>query len=129
MANRYFNDKANVIGGGRVCIMGSFAPNGASAVDPTQTKGRGFTVARTGAGVFTISFDDIFVDFLAFDASVQLSAIADLKAQFGAFTVGTATTKSTLVLNILAVAVATDIAANAQNRVHFRAWFRKSTAI
>lgn len=127
MANRYGNFNPKTIGGERWCIHGSFAPNGGSAIDNTQNKGRGFTVARTGAGQYTISLDDIWVDYHSFTHSVQLNAVADIKMQqTGAITQGTASTKTTLVLSALAVATPTDIAANANNRVHFNLWVKNT---
>ena len=39
-------------------IVGSFAPNSSSAVSGSSRKGLGWSVARTSAGLFTITFAD-----------------------------------------------------------------------
>lgn len=42
---------------GVLTVVGAFRPNGSSAVDNTLNKGKGFTVARTSAGLFTVTLD------------------------------------------------------------------------
>jgi len=123
MANRIFSDVQALIKK-PVIIAGAFRPNGTSAVDNTLNKGIGFSVARTNAGIFTITLEDSYPGLISADASVQLNAVADLKAQWGAIDVVTA---KTLVLNILAVATATDIASHANNWVHFTLMLKNST--
>jgi len=44
--------------GGRVLLTGSFRPNGASGIVAASQKGQGYTVARTSAGLYTITLDD-----------------------------------------------------------------------
>ena len=39
-----------------VTVRGSFVPNGSSAIDNTQNRGRGWTVAYTTTGVYTVTF-------------------------------------------------------------------------
>src|SRR3990172_8848091 len=48
-----------------VVVKGSFAPNGGSAIDATKNKGRGFSVARTGAGLFLITFEQVGYDLVS----------------------------------------------------------------
>lgn len=52
------NDFMQTLGRNKVTICGSFVPNGASAIDNTQNKGKGFTVAYTSTGVYTVTFTD-----------------------------------------------------------------------
>ena len=122
MADRNF-DYVQTLGKGRKVIAGSFLPNGASAItaDPLWN---GFTVARTGVGQYTITLTDAYVAILSAQCSLGLNAVADLKMQWGAIDVVSA---KTLVLSALAVATPTEIAANANNRVHFELWLRNTT--
>ena len=106
------------MGKGIKIISGSFAPNGASAVSAASVKGKGFSVARTGAGVFTITLQDAYVALLAGHCTLQLAVAADQYVQLGAIDVVTA---KTVVINAwdISDAALADIAANAGNRIHF----------
>lgn len=117
MANRNF-DFLQALGKGVKVIAGSFAPNGASAVAATSRKGKGFSVARTSAGLFTITLQDAYTAMLSADVSLQLAAADDKFVQVGAVDVVTAKTIQIRVWDISDGAVA-DVAANANNRIHF----------
>ena len=113
---------------GLIEVGGSFAPNGASAIDQTQNKGNttGWSVAYTSAGTYTITFTDKWTAApIAIVGSLQLAAADDKFLQAGTFTAATNTTAATLVLRVWDVsgAAATDVAANANNRVNFRCTF------
>ncbi len=101
---------------GTVKIEGSFAPNGSSALVASSTFGKGFSVAYTSTGLFTITLTDKYKKMIAANLTAQLSAAADIKLQLGTVDVVTA---KTIQIRSLAVATLTDIAANANNRVHF----------
>jgi hypothetical protein len=105
----------------------SFAPNGASALVATGVKGKGVTVARTSAGLFTITFANGYVDLICATATAQLATAADINAQIGTYTAPTATASATLTVRLIAVATETDVAANANNRVNVRCTFAKSS--
>jgi len=117
MANRNF-DFMQALGKGVKLVSGSFAPNGAGAVSSASVKGKGFTVARTGVGVFTITLQDSYIALLSCSADLQLVAPDDKILQFGAIDVVTA---KTIVLNVYDIsgAALADIAANAANRINF----------
>lgn len=102
-------------------VVGSFAPAGTGAV--TSVKGKGFTVSRTGVGVFLITFQDAWADLVSGRASVQLNALADTDAILGPYVAAS----KTLNIFIKTAGVAADIAANANNRVHFEITFRNSS--
>lgn len=104
-------------------IEGSFAPNGVGAVDAASNEGLGFSVARTGVGVFVITFKEKFQSLIALSCNLQLSALADTDVQFGAMDLSA----KTLTLRVKTAGVAADIAANAANRIHFCATFRNNT--
>lgn len=117
MANRNF-DFIQALGKGVKVISGSFAPNGSSAVASTSVKGKGFSVARTSQGLFTITLQDAYVALLAADASLQLASADDKFLQIGAVDVVSAKTVQIRVWDVSDAALA-DVAANAGNRINF----------
>lgn len=125
MANRNF-DFVQALGKGIKVIAGSFAPNGGSAVDAASIKGKGFSVARTSAGLFTVTLQDAYVACLAAHADLQLAAADDKFVQVGAVDVVTAKTFEIRVWDISGAAVA-DVAAAAGNRIHFTLVLSNST--
>lgn len=123
MANRNF-DFVQTLGKGRVVISGSFRPNGSSAIDNTLNTGSGFTVAYTSTGLYTITLADSYVALVSANATFAMNAATDVVPQWGAIDVVTA---KTLVLRSLAGSSVTDIASNANNRVHFTLVLRNTT--
>ena len=105
-------------------IAGSFKPNGSSAVANTDNTGTGFTVARSGTGSFTVTLDAKYPGLLSGQCSLALNAVADSKVQFGAIDVASA---KTVVINVITTASAADIAANANNRIHFCLMLRNTS--
>lgn len=105
-------------------IAGSFAPAGTGAV--TDVKGRGFTVARTGTGEFTVTLEDKYVELLDAQTTLQLATAADQYAQLGAIDVVSAKTVVINVWDVSGAAVA-DVAADANNRVNFCLMLRNSS--
>ena len=97
-------------------VCGSFKPNGSSAVAAADNTGAGWTVARGGVGIFTVTLGDKYPGILSATCSVALSAVADTLVQFGAIDVASA---KTLVINVITGGSAADIAVNAANRIHF----------
>lgn len=98
-----------------VVIAGSFAPNGSSAVSASSREGCGFTVARTSAGLFTITLADKFTALISATATTQLATAADMTAQVGDVDLSA----KTIQVRTLVGATETDIAADAGNRVNF----------
>ena len=105
-------------------IAGSFKPNGSSAVANADNTGTGFTVARGGTGSFTVTLDDKYPGLLSGQCSLALNAAADSKVQFGAIDVASA---KTVIINVITTASAADIAANANNRIHFCLMLRNTS--
>jgi len=105
-------------------VCGSFCPNGSSAVDNDSNTGTGFTVARGGTGSFTVTLDAIYPGLLSGQCSLALNAAADSKVMFGAIDVVTA---KTVIINVITTASAADIAANANNRIHFCLFLRNTS--
>ena len=100
-------------------IMGSFAPNGVLTVVASSRKGCGWSVARTSAGLFTITFTDKYNNLLCFQHSIRHPTAIDLKTQAGVYTAA----NKTITIAVLAIAVATDVTADANARIDFVAWF------
>jgi hypothetical protein len=107
-----------------VIIAGSFAPNGSSAVSASSNKGLGWSVARTSAGLFTITFANKYADLVSVQAVLQLATGADQYVQVGTYTAASKTLEIR-VWDASDAAVA-DVAANANNRINFVCFFRNS---
>lgn len=108
-----------------IVIHGSFAPNGSSAVSSASNKGKGWSVARTGAGEFTITFGAAYPDLQSFQTTLQLATPDDKFLVAGTYS-STAKTIKVTVWDVSGAA-ATDVAADANNRIHFVACFRNTT--
>ena len=104
-------------------VCGSFKPNGSSAVAAADNTGAGWTVARGGVGIFTVTLGDKYPGILSATCSVALSAVADTLVQFGAIDVASA---KTLVINVITGGSAADIAVHASNRIHFCLFLRNT---
>jgi hypothetical protein len=124
MANRNLTH-AQVLNRGEVVICGSFAPNGTDAVDAASNTGTGWSVARTGVGIFVVTLQDKWVGLFSAQVSVQLSSGGARAAQLGDIDVASA--KTVLIRTVGADGSPADIDANANNRIHFVLRLRNST--
>lgn len=122
MADRNF-DFVKALGKGRTIVCGSFLPNGAGSpvADPAWL---GFTVTWVSTGLWTITLTDSYAAIVSAHATIAMNAATDVVPQWGAIDV---VTNKTLALRSLAVAAVTDIAANANNRVHFTLILRNTS--
>ena len=66
-----------------VLIAGSFRPNGATGILKSSGKGAGYTVARSGAGLYTITFTDPLTDLKSIVGSARDADGQPLVVQFG----------------------------------------------
>lgn len=124
MANRQL-EKIWGLGKDYVVVAGSFAPNGSSAIAATSNKGKGYSVAYTSTGLYTITFTDAYSDLISFMPMLQLATGADTFLQVGTYT---AAAKTITIRNWdVSDAAVADIAANANNRINFVAVFRNSS--
>lgn len=103
--------------------IGSFAPNGAGAVDQSSIEGPIGAVARTGVGVFEVTLNDLHPGLMAAFAAVMLNALADTDVQLGAWVPAT----KKLIVRVKTAGVAADIAANANNRIQLMLVFRETS--
>lgn len=106
-----------------VYIEGSFAPD--TANPPTTVRGKGFTVARSGAGTFVVTLDQVYPELVSGVATLQLNAADDKYAQLGAVDLA----NRTVVIRVwdASGAAATDVAANANNRINFSLCLKTSS--
>jgi hypothetical protein len=104
-------------GNAEYVVAGSFAPAGTGA--PTDVYGTGFTVVRTSAGLFTVTLTNPAIRIRGGTVSLQKAAAADTHAEFGTTAVSAATPTFQIRVFDSATATETDIAADANNRVHF----------
>ena len=102
----------------RVC--GSFLPNGSSAVATTYGA-VGWTVARTGAGVFRVTFTFPFNNFICVTLGLTTDqTTADQQLHASALTVPTSSANGYFDITYRLAAVATDITASgALRRINF----------
>jgi len=112
-------------GNHEVILSGSFAPAGAGA--PTAVYGTGFTVARTSAGLFTLTLTDRFVRLRAGLCQLQLATLDTWFAQLGSVDVATNGTVQIRVID--ETATVTDVSADANNRVHFCLHLSRDTSV
>lgn len=109
----------------RVVMFGSFAPNGSSALDEDDFKGdRGWTAEYISTGLYRVTFSDTYEDLVYFGSKLQLATGADQQTQEGSW-VAASRTQDVRVWDASDAAVK-DIAANANNRIHFIAVFRNT---
>lgn len=121
MASRLWKQQVYHLIPNLTIITGSFAPSGTSS--PTTvlpSTNAGFTVERTGVGQFTITLSDSYPLLISAQVSLQLNSADDKIIQLGAIDV---TSTKTIIMQVLDNAAGTitasDISANANNRIHF----------
>lgn len=124
MANRLFKQFSGTLDQGLVLLQGSFAPAGSGA--PTTVKGKGFSVARTSTGLFTLTLQDKYAHLIAGLVTLQLASGGDQIVQLGSVDVSSARTVQIRVWDISGAAVA-DISADANNRINFCLLLKNST--
>lgn len=125
MANRIMYD-LQCLNRDIVVMAGSFAPNGSSAVSAASNKGFGWSVARSGAGTFTITLQDSYQYLLAAQANLQLASADDKMCVIGSSDVASAKTVVIFVQDVSDNS-ATDVAADANNRINFVLYLANSS--
>lgn len=124
MASRNLFKFQGFIPGG-VIIAGRFKPNGSSAMDQTETYGRGFTVAYTSTGLYTITFTDKYNQLISFVPSLAEGTAGDQYVIGGTYT-ASAKTMTIQAWDVSGAALA-DIAAATNNYISFIAVFMNSS--
>jgi hypothetical protein len=125
MAMNRILDLVRGVGKGYTVVAGSFAPNNTSAIAATSNKGTGWSVARTSAGLYTITFKNVGYELVTALTSLQLATKDDKFLQIGSYSAA----NKTLEIRVWDVSGAdvADVAENANNRVHFLCIFRASS--
>jgi hypothetical protein len=80
---RYAADPFRVIGKDRTMVHGCFRPNGATGIVTGSKKGVGFSVARTSAGLYTITLDSTWPALISASAKVRSADGNHINAVFG----------------------------------------------
>ena len=90
----------------------------------SDIKGKGFTAVKSGTGIVTVTFDDVWPDLLSAIVTLQLGTASDQFAQVGVYSASA----KTLILNIWDVS-GTALANPANSgRLNFRCTFQNTTA-
>ena len=77
------------LGKRRYLLIGQFSPNGASTIaTPTQFTA-GFTVARTGTGVFVVTLNDFWLRITPMFQNLTTATVQDIAVQSTAVSLGT----------------------------------------
>lgn len=106
-------------------IEGSFQPNGSGAV--TLARGVGFTVARAGVGVFTVTITRPFAQFVTAFADKSSDETAASQVRCGGFTLPTASANGSFTITHLVAAAAADVTASgALRRINFECTLAES---
>lgn len=98
-----------------------FRPQATAA--PIKDRGNNVAVARTGVGVFTITFSDKPQNFAGIEVSVGNNLANDFRVTGAGYVPSTGVLTVTCFADKTTAAVAADIAANAANIVWLRAKF------
>jgi hypothetical protein len=111
---------------GYLRVAGSFQGAGAASPAAANSKGRGWSVARTSVGLYTITFSTVMGDLISALATVQVS-----DADFGIASFGDSASKTlqlrTFMAATTAAPVLADLADDANERVSFEILFRKTS--
>ena len=119
-----------ILGVGRAVIAGRFFPQGTSPVVNTTNKGKGYTITRTAsAGIYTVTFDDKYVDLVHFGGTAQTTDGLSWTVSFGTYTVPTTTAPATMELFTRRGGVLLDLPADPNNSVAFWFTFRNSSVV
>ena len=113
MANRTFNDVQALNKFGKI-IAGVFEIAAGGAVSGVNI-GKGFTVAKSGTGEYTVTLADKYNGLISGQVQVEAAVNVDLVGQITSHDVAAASPN--IVISLLAAAVATDPAA--VTKVHF----------
>lgn len=119
MGGRIWNRPAKQANREAVELDGIFFPNGAGAVDNTANLGNWFTVARTAAGLFTVTLAAGINPPVCIKSICGLSKAAGADLGVEIYELWDATTRTIKIRLATAAGVDTDLAANADNAISF----------
>lgn len=124
MASRWF-PPLGILGIGRVEIAGRFFPNGAQSTGTLMAiKGKGFTAKYTATtGIFLLTFEDKFVDFMGFYGTPQNAATEDWTVLGSTYDASA----STILVHTRRAGSLDVMSAGANNSISFRCLFSNSS--
>lgn len=118
-------DFMQTLGRNKTMICGSFVPNGAGAIDNSLNTGKGFTVAYTAAGRYTVTFSDEYGKCMSAHASLvqatrtQTVEVESIDPQAPTMVIHSSNLDGAAWSNV-------DVTAAAGTRIHFTAHFDDS---
>lgn len=124
MADRIFHNMQSY-SRGTIYLAGAFRPNGSSAVDNDLNKGHGFTVARSATGVYDVTIEDSFTDFVSIMCNLSHATLADEYVRPG--TIDIANNTFEILAHDGATPAALDIASDVDTFIHFLAILKNTS--
>jgi len=125
MASRVFRD-VQALNPETKIIAGSFKTNASSDPVAADNTGKGWSVARSGTGLWTVTLEDTYPALISGQLTLQHNAAGDHKLAFGAIDVVSA---KTVVIRNNTGSSAADLAVNANNRIHFVLFLRNTDIV
>lgn len=87
----------------QLIVAGTFRPNGSSAIAAANNKGFGWSVARTGTGVYTVTLDERLPDHVAFHVNARTTTTThEILAQISAYSAANKTITIRTFRNVIA---------------------------
>lgn len=125
MANRYYKDPQTP-NQALILSPGVFSLSAAAAVIAGTNVGLGWSVAKTGTGLYTVTFQDNFFACLGITTTIETTGTNAIWTRVNSFTLGSSTAGATVVIGTVNGSGApTDTAAVA--KIHFHAFWRNSS--
>lgn len=120
-------DPLKTLGLQRVKIAGSFGVDGTPAI--TDVRGKGFTVSRTGAGEYLVTFDDKYVELMDVSVSTQNEGVTPKFTNAGDYddTGATPTLQMRHFVEAAGTFAVAELANDPNSRIHFSATFRNTS--
>lgn len=123
MASRVWSD-VKTLGRRRILIQGSFAPD--STDPPTDQLGLGWSVEYVSTGLFLVTFEDKYVNLESVTTGLQLATADNRSLQVGTYDPDARTLE---IRSVDEDGTVQDIAADANNRIHFQCVFSDATTV
>lgn len=90
-------DRLFCVGKKRYLLSGQFSPNGSSAIATPTLFTAGWSVARTGTGIFTVTLLDFWLKISPLAPALTSATVQDIALQSGSVGLGTNTIGQTVV--------------------------------
>lgn len=124
---KFATDELHAVGKGRVLVHGSFRPNSSTGIVSGSEVGFGWSAARAGVGLYTITLDTPWPALVSFSCGVREAAGAPTFAQFGDYSASAGTLQLRVMQESGGTTAAADLAADVDNVVSFELVFRNNS--